>query len=258
MAKTHVYIITRNDFLHDKDKQGNLALVSAHRSLENANAAAKAHLENEKPKGKPSGDVDVDEDETKDGGYEATAIVATSKRHHFTVKVAKLELKDGEATTAIGEAKATGASKSKASKESTLNKKRKAKDVVDDEKGDEEVAEEAAEEEGKKKTAKAKKGGAKKSKDESSKPATAEGTPDCLSGLSFVISGVLEGFTRDEAKALVIDRGGKTLSGISKNVDYVILGVNAGPKKLEQIEDLGLQTLDFEEFNDLVKERSGQ
>ncbi|KAF2233982.1 hypothetical protein EV356DRAFT_502919 [Viridothelium virens] len=128
MAKTYVYIITRNDF-HDGDThtQGNLALVSAHSSLETANAAAKLHLDNEKTKGRPSGDVDVNEDETEDGGYEASAAVATSERHHFTVKVAKLELKDGEATTAAGEAKAAGVSKRKAGKESTANKKRKAK-----------------------------------------------------------------------------------------------------------------------------------
>ena len=126
-------------------------------------------------------------------------------------------------------------------------------DVEEDDEADEDEGEP---EEVKKKPSKPTKGASKKSKNESRKPETAEGSPDCLQGLQFVISGVLEGFTRDEAKTLVINRGGKVLSGISKNVDYVILGANAGPKKLDQIADLGLKTLDFDGFNELIKELS--
>ena len=56
----------------------------------------------------------------------------------------------------------------------------------------------------------------------------------------------------------MVNRGGKTLNSISKNVDYVILGVNPGPKKKKQIDDLGLETLELEDFNNLIKELSGQ
>ena len=131
---------------------------------------------------------------------------------------------------------------------------------ADDE--EDENGEEAADEE--KKPSKSAKGAPKKKKNEESpkdepqKPPVARGTPDCLSGLQFVISGVLEGFTRDEAKALVVNRGGKTVGSISRNVQYVILGVNPGAKKLEKIEELGIPTLDFEAFNNLIRERSDQ
>jgi len=47
--------------------------------------------------------------------------------------------------------------------------------------------------------------------------------------------------------------GGKLAKSISKNTTFVVVGNEAGPKKLEQISDLGLQTYDEDEFIELLE-----
>jgi len=74
-----------------------------------------------------------------------------------------------------------------------------------------------------------------------------------LNGLSFVVTGSLSSFTRDETKEKIISAGGKFLSSVSKKTDYLVAGENAG-SKLEKAKELGVKVLSEEEFNNLLNE----
>jgi len=76
------------------------------------------------------------------------------------------------------------------------------------------------------------------------------GGPD-LSGLTFVITGTLEGFSRTEAEEAVRARGGKASSSVSKNTDYVVVGENPG-SKADKARSLGVTTIDEAEFKKLL------
>jgi DNA ligase (NAD+) len=77
--------------------------------------------------------------------------------------------------------------------------------------------------------------------------------PDTLHNQSFLFTGSLTKFTRDEAKALVEDNGGKLLSGVSPKLDYLVAGENAGSKldKAKTIATIKIITED--EFLELLK-----
>ena len=64
-----------------------------------------------------------------------------------------------------------------------------------------------------------------------------------LAGLTVVVTGSLEGFTRDSAKEAIISRGGKASGAVSKKTDYVVVGEKAGSKE-KKARDLGLTSLD--------------
>ncbi len=78
-----------------------------------------------------------------------------------------------------------------------------------------------------------------------------EATPRTLEGLTVVVTGSLEGFTRDSAKEAILSRGGKAAGSVSKNTDYVVVGENAG-SKAAKAEDLGLPILDEAGFTTLL------
>lgn len=73
-----------------------------------------------------------------------------------------------------------------------------------------------------------------------------------LTGLAFVITGTIDGFTRDSAKAAVVDRGGKVTGSVSKNTSALIAGEKAG-SKLAKAESLGIPVLAPEAFNELLE-----
>ncbi|MFO0698889.1 MAG: NAD-dependent DNA ligase LigA [Nitrospira sp.] len=76
-------------------------------------------------------------------------------------------------------------------------------------------------------------------------------SPLPLSGKSFVFTGGLVSFSREEAKALVERLGATVSSSVSKKTTYVVAGAEAG-SKLEQARKLGLQILDEEGFKNLI------
>lgn len=64
-----------------------------------------------------------------------------------------------------------------------------------------------------------------------------------LAGQTFVITGTLPTYSRDEAKRLIEDAGGKTSGSVSKKTDYVLAGAEAG-SKLDRAKELGITVID--------------
>ncbi|MEO7130032.1 MAG: NAD-dependent DNA ligase LigA [Dermatophilaceae bacterium] len=73
-----------------------------------------------------------------------------------------------------------------------------------------------------------------------------------LEGLTIVVTGSLEAFSRDETKEAIISRGGKSAGSVSKKTDYVVVGANAG-SKAAKAEELGLTILDEAGFRALLE-----
>ena len=73
-----------------------------------------------------------------------------------------------------------------------------------------------------------------------------------LSGKTFVFTGTLTRFTRDEAQALVEKYGGKVSSSVSQKTDFVVVGENAG-SKADKARELGVTILTEEEFLNLIE-----
>ena len=73
-----------------------------------------------------------------------------------------------------------------------------------------------------------------------------------LEGLTVVVTGTLNGYTRDGAKEAIISRGGKASGSVSKRTHFVVAGANAG-SKLDKAQQLGLKVLDEEGFTALLE-----
>jgi DNA ligase (NAD+) len=80
----------------------------------------------------------------------------------------------------------------------------------------------------------------------------AEGATEKLKGLSFVISGTFQNFSRDELKADIELHGGKNVSGISAKTSYLIAGENIGPSKLEKATGLKIPIISEETYVQLT------
>jgi DNA ligase (NAD+) len=72
-----------------------------------------------------------------------------------------------------------------------------------------------------------------------------------LAGKTFVLTGTLAHFTRDEAKKMIEDAGGKVTGSVSKKTDYVVAGADAG-SKLDKAKELGVKMIDEKEMKDLL------
>jgi replication factor C subunit 1 len=80
-----------------------------------------------------------------------------------------------------------------------------------------------------------------------------QGSETCLAGLIFVFTGVLQKWGRTEAQELVKRHGGKVTTAPSKKTNYVVLGSDAGPSKLQKIRDMSIKTIDEDGLSVLIE-----
>jgi DNA ligase (NAD+) len=81
--------------------------------------------------------------------------------------------------------------------------------------------------------------------------APTEKLPQTLAGLTIVVTGGLESFTRDGIAQTIIEHGGKASSSVSKKTDYVLVGSDSG-SKLAKAEELGVPVIDEDQFKVLL------
>lgn len=79
------------------------------------------------------------------------------------------------------------------------------------------------------------------------------GSDTCLAGLTFVFTGVLQLWGRTEAQELVKRHGGKVTGAPSKKTNFVVLGTDAGPSKLQKIKDMDIKTIDEAGLSQLIE-----
>ncbi len=78
------------------------------------------------------------------------------------------------------------------------------------------------------------------------------GQTNKLDGGSFVVSGVFQGLSRNELKALIEKNGGKVSSSISSKTSFIVAGENMGPSKLQKANSLGIPIISEQEFLQMI------
>ncbi len=73
-----------------------------------------------------------------------------------------------------------------------------------------------------------------------------------LEGLTLLYTGTFEYFTREEIEKKIEANGGRLVSGVSKKLNYLIVGEGAGPSKLKKAADLGVKTISEQEFMTMI------
>lgn len=73
-----------------------------------------------------------------------------------------------------------------------------------------------------------------------------------LAGKTFVLTGTLANYSRDEAKKMIEDAGGKVTGSVSKKTDYVVAGADAG-SKLDKAKELGVPVIDGKGMEELLR-----
>src|SRR5207253_10967343 len=82
-------------------------------------------------------------------------------------------------------------------------------------------------------------------------PRAAAGASGPLDGKTLVVTGSLEGFSREEAEERIRQAGGKAAGSVSRKTDYLVAGPGAG-SKLAKAEELGVTVLDAAAFAALL------
>ena len=77
---------------------------------------------------------------------------------------------------------------------------------------------------------------------------------DLLAGATFVVSGTIEGFTREEAQAAIEQRGGKATNSVSAKTTALIVGESPGASKTRKAEELGIPIIDGEDFKTILEQ----
>ena len=79
-----------------------------------------------------------------------------------------------------------------------------------------------------------------------------ENSDNRFDGMTFVLTGALDNYTRDEASVIIEKFGGKTSGSVSKKTTYVLAGEDAG-SKLDKANQLGVKVISEKEFEDMIK-----
>jgi DNA ligase (NAD+) len=96
-------------------------------------------------------------------------------------------------------------------------------------------------------------GGFRAGPDVSAGPQATGAPSQTLAGLSVVVTGTVEGFTREEAEEAIIARGGKSPGSVSKKTYAVVVGESPGAAKTSKAESLGVPMIDGERFTELLE-----
>ena len=82
------------------------------------------------------------------------------------------------------------------------------------------------------------------------------GSPNCLAGLVFVLSGVCESLEREEMAEIIKKLGGKVTTSVSKNTTFLVAGEEAGTSKLDKAASLGTKVITEDQFLELIVEKT--
>jgi len=80
----------------------------------------------------------------------------------------------------------------------------------------------------------------------------AEHIVDKLHGKKFVVSGTFQNFSRDQIKESIEQNGGKVVSSVSKNTDYLLAGEKPGPSKISKAQSLGIPVISEEDYLKMI------
>ncbi|XP_020279206.1 replication factor C subunit 1 isoform X2 [Pseudomyrmex gracilis] len=81
------------------------------------------------------------------------------------------------------------------------------------------------------------------------------GAKNCLAGVSFVITGVLDSLERTDAEDLIRQYGGRTVNCVSKKINFIIVGDEPGPAKLEKADNLGIKRISEDDLIEMIRTR---
>jgi len=80
---------------------------------------------------------------------------------------------------------------------------------------------------------------------------------DALAGKTFLYTGTFANFSREQLEAKIAAHGGRLLSGISKKLNYLIVGENAGPSKVANAQKLNVPMIGETEFTAMLGSETG-
>ena len=80
---------------------------------------------------------------------------------------------------------------------------------------------------------------------------------DALAGEKCIVTGEIAGQSRKSAEQVLINAGATIEKSLNKKVTLVVLGEDAGPKKLEKIEELGVETKEWDRLIEEIKSEGG-
>ena len=83
--------------------------------------------------------------------------------------------------------------------------------------------------------------------------AAGEALAQTLAGMTVVVSGALEGFSRDEAKQAILARGGSSPGSVSGRTAALVVGADPGASKLRKAESSGVPVIDAAAFRTLLE-----
>lgn len=84
-----------------------------------------------------------------------------------------------------------------------------------------------------------------------------KGKPDCLKGLTFLVTGVLESMEREEANMVIVEHGGNVAKSVVKKLNYLVVGDECGQSKLSKAQDVGAKKISEDDLLNLIREKSG-
>jgi hypothetical protein len=77
--------------------------------------------------------------------------------------------------------------------------------------------------------------------------------PNALKGKSVIVTGEIDGYSRKAAEEILVNAGAVIEKSLNKKVQLVVLGADAGPKKIEKIEQLGIESKDWADVIEDIK-----